>query len=47
MMPNNRSIQPQTEAWTQRREQLLDDALMETFPASDPPAIAMPQDRER
>jgi hypothetical protein len=31
-------------SWTDRREQLLDQALMETFPASDPPSIAMPQD---
>ena len=28
--------------WIQRREQLLDEALKETFPASDPPSIAMP-----
>jgi len=27
---------------TDRRERLLDEALTNTFPASDPPAIAMP-----
>lgn len=27
-----------------RREQLLDEALEETFPASDPPSIANPDD---
>jgi hypothetical protein len=27
----------------ERREDLLDDALDDTFPASDPPAIVMPR----
>jgi len=27
------------------REHLLDEALQETFPASDVPSIAMPEDR--
>jgi hypothetical protein len=31
------------EANCQRREQLLDEALKATFPASDPLSIAMPQ----
>lgn len=28
--------------WVQRREELLDEALEESFPASDPPSIARP-----
>ena len=32
-------------AWTAHRERLLDEALKETFPASDPPSIAMPSDQ--
>jgi hypothetical protein len=31
----------------ERREALLDDALDDSFPASDPPAIIMPQQIER
>ena len=29
------------EYWTDPREQLLDEALKDTFPASDPPSIAV------
>jgi hypothetical protein len=29
-------------AWIKRREELLDEALEESFPASDPPSIARP-----
>jgi len=31
----------------ERREGLLDDALDDTFPASDPPAITMPGRADR
>jgi hypothetical protein len=31
------------EADKRRRDWLLDEALKDTFPASDPPSIAMPQ----
>jgi hypothetical protein len=33
------------EQMRQHREDLLDDALKETFPASDPPSIARPERR--
>jgi hypothetical protein len=29
--------------WIEHREALLDDALDDSFPASDPPAIVMPR----
>jgi hypothetical protein len=31
--------------WIEHREQLLDEALKESFPASDPPSIARPNPR--
>jgi hypothetical protein len=34
-------------AWIERREQLLDEALEESFPASDPPSIARPHRRRK
>jgi hypothetical protein len=33
------------EDFTRRREQLLDEALKQTFPASDPPSITMQLER--
>jgi hypothetical protein len=36
------SIGRQDDAYTRHRERLLDEALADTFPASDPPSIAMP-----
>jgi hypothetical protein len=32
---------------TERREARLDDALDDTFPASDPPAITLPSRNDR
>jgi hypothetical protein len=34
-------------ACVERREYMLDDALDDSFPASDPPAITMPSRTER
>ncbi len=31
--------------WIEHREKLLDEALKESFPASDPPSIARPNPR--
>lgn len=38
--------QQQIRAWASHREQLLDEALKEAFPASDPPSIALPPRRK-
>jgi hypothetical protein len=37
-----RSEHAATGSCAERREALLDDALDDTFPASDPPAITLP-----
>jgi hypothetical protein len=37
------SIPANDRHWLEHREALLDDALDDTFPASDPPAIVMPR----
>ena len=34
-------------AWVEHREALLDEALKESFPASDPPSMAQPRPRRR
>jgi hypothetical protein len=36
-----------TDPCTERREASLDDALDDTFPASDPPAITLPGRTDR
>lgn len=35
-------LSPASAACVEHREKLLDEALEETFPASDPPSIAQP-----
>ena len=37
----------QADSCAERREVLLDDALDDTFPATDPPAIIMPGPTDR
>jgi hypothetical protein len=39
---NPTSAAKRSDDYIRRRERLLDEALTNTFPASDPPAIAMP-----
>lgn len=39
--------EPQSKKYSVREERQLDDALEQTFPASDPVALTMPHDTSR